>query len=118
MQISGTTFRLMLLLPETITSWFIQGGTALQSLMAGDTVAGLAGGVNAQMLPITTCTICGLSALSGEARCKTFDASADGYGRGEAFAGASHQSCQILERSLQYNGQNWRQNCAFCPMTH
>lgn len=50
-------------------------------------MAGLAGGVNAQLLPITTCTICGLAALSREARCKTFDASADGYGRGEAFAG-------------------------------
>lgn len=56
--------------------------------MAGETVAGLAGGVNAQMLPITTCTICGLSALSREARCKTFEASADGYGRGEGFAGS------------------------------
>lgn len=55
--------------------------------MARETVAGVAGGVNAQMLPITTCTICGLSALSKEARCKTFDASADGYGRGEGFAG-------------------------------
>lgn len=60
----------------------------MQGLLAGETVAGVAGGVNAQLLPITTCTICGLSALSREARCKTFDASADGYGRGEAFAGA------------------------------
>lgn len=59
-----------------------------QGLLAGETVAGVAGGVNAMMLPITTCTICGLSALSREARCKTFDASADGYGRGEAFTGA------------------------------
>ena len=58
----------------------------LQGLLAGHTVAGVAGGVNAMMLPITTCTICGLGALSPSARCKTFDASADGYGRGEAFA--------------------------------
>jgi len=50
-----------------------------------ETLAGVAAGVNAMILPITTCTICGLSAL--EARCKTFDATADGYGRGEAFAG-------------------------------
>ena len=60
------------------------------------------------MLPITTCTICELSALSAEARCKTFDASADGYGRGEAFAGASHQSCQILECSLDNSGREMR----------
>ena len=60
-----------------------------QGLLAEETVAGVAGGVNAMMLPITTCTICGLSALSPEARCKTFDASADGYGRGEGFAGVA-----------------------------
>lgn len=59
----------------------------MQALLAGDTVAGVAGGVNAMMLPITMCTICGLSALSPQARCLTFDAAADGYGRGEAFAG-------------------------------
>ena len=63
-------------------------GHHAQGLLAGDTVAGLAGGVNALMLPITMCTICGLSALSPQARCMTFDAAADGYGRGEAFAGA------------------------------
>lgn len=39
------------------------------------------------LLPITTCTICALGALSPEARCKTFDSTADGYGRGEAFGG-------------------------------
>ena len=58
-----------------------------QGLLAGETVAGVAGGVNAMLLPITTCTICGLSALSPQARCRTFDAAADGYGRGEGFAG-------------------------------
>ncbi len=61
----------------------------LQGLIAQETGAGVAAGVNAMLLPITTCTICGLSALSTEGRCKTFDASADGYGRGEAFAGMS-----------------------------
>lgn len=65
-------------------------------------MAGLAGGVNAQMLPITTCTICGLSALSREARCKTFDASADGYGRGEGFAGTFQPLNFYL--ALSHNG--------------
>lgn len=49
-------------------------------------MAAVAGGVNAMLLPITTTSISALSALSPSARCKTFDASADGYGRGEGFA--------------------------------
>ena len=53
-----------------------------------DADAAIVGGVNALLLPITTCTISGLQALSPEGRCKTFDASADGYGRGEGFLAA------------------------------
>ena len=41
--------------------------------------AGVAGGSNTLLLPITSCTISSLGALSPVARCKTFDASADGY---------------------------------------
>jgi len=41
-------------------------------------------GVNLMLLQATTMSICQLSALSESGRCKTFDASADGYGRGEA----------------------------------
>ena len=58
---------------------------ASRSLAAGDALAALAAGVNAMTLPITTATICGLGALAPDGRCKTLDASADGYGRGEAF---------------------------------
>jgi len=68
-----------------------------QGLLADDTRAAVAGGVNAMLLPITTCTISGLQALSPEARCKTFDASADGYGRGEGFAGAALAPAQRAE---------------------
>ena len=52
-------------------------------LLARETVAALAGGVNAMLLPITTTSISALSALSPVARCKTFDASA-GVCRGGA----------------------------------
>ena len=38
----------------------------------------MAGGTNTLLLPITSCTISSLGALSPVARCKTFDASADG----------------------------------------
>ena len=59
---------------------------AHKGLLAGETVAAVAAGVNAMVLSITTASIAGMGALSPVARCKTFDASADGYGRGEGFA--------------------------------
>lgn len=68
------------------SSSLVAAHQAHKGLLAGETVAAVAGGVNAMLLPITTASICGMSALSPVARCKTFDASADGYGRGEGFA--------------------------------
>ena len=64
------------------------GKTSSSSSSGFDADAAVVGGVNALLLPITTCTISGLQALSPEGRCKTFDASADGYGRGEGFLAA------------------------------
>lgn len=43
----------------------------------------------------TTSRICLLQALSPVGRCKTFDASADGYGRGEAVALAMLQQADL-----------------------
>jgi 3-oxoacyl-(acyl-carrier-protein) synthase/acyl carrier protein len=45
----------------------------------------MAAGTNVMLLADTTAAICQLQALSPVGRCKTFDASADGYGRGEGF---------------------------------
>lgn len=42
------------------------------------------GGVNLMLSCTTTIKICALQALSPVGRCKSFDATADGYGRGEA----------------------------------
>ncbi|CAL8465609.1 g5145 [Coccomyxa elongata] len=58
---------------------------AHQGLMTGETAAAAAGGVNVMLTPQTTARICLLQALSPVGRCKTFDESGDGYGRGEGF---------------------------------
>ena len=47
----------------------------------------------------TTLRICLLQALSPVGRCKTFDASADGYGRGEAVALAMLQQADLASSS-------------------
>jgi acyl transferase domain-containing protein len=56
---------------------------ACQSLRAGECDTALAGGVNLMLAPETTIGLCRLGAVSADGRCKSFDASADGYGRGE-----------------------------------
>jgi amino acid adenylation domain-containing protein len=56
---------------------------ACQSLRSGESDAALAGGVNLILSPQPTIIACRAKMLSPDGRCKTFDASADGYGRGE-----------------------------------
>lgn len=56
---------------------------ACQSLRARECDWALAGGVNLMLAPESTIALCKLRALAPDGRCKTFDASADGYGRGE-----------------------------------
>ncbi len=56
---------------------------ACHSLRLGECNLALAGGVNLMLSPETTISLCKLKALAADGRCKTFDASADGYGRGE-----------------------------------
>ncbi|WP_338866156.1 SDR family NAD(P)-dependent oxidoreductase [Myxococcus stipitatus] len=56
---------------------------ACESLRNGESTMALAGGVNLILSPEITLCLCNMQALAGDGRCKTFDASADGYVRGE-----------------------------------
>jgi amino acid adenylation domain-containing protein len=56
---------------------------AAQAIRAGECDLALAGGVNLVLDPTTHVMLSKLRALAKDGRCKTFDARADGYGRGE-----------------------------------
>ncbi|RCJ41934.1 hypothetical protein A6770_35715 [Nostoc minutum NIES-26] len=56
---------------------------ACQSLRSGESTLALAGGVNLTISPNSTSVMSKFGGLSAEGRCKTFDANADGYVRGE-----------------------------------
>lgn len=56
---------------------------ACQSLRNRESDLALAGGVNLMLSPEVTIGFCKLKALSANGHCKTFDATADGYVRGE-----------------------------------
>jgi epothilone polyketide synthase E len=56
---------------------------ACQSLRSGECDRALVGGVNLMSSPQATVALCQLRALAADGRCKTFDAAADGYARGE-----------------------------------
>ncbi len=56
---------------------------ACQALRAGECELALAGGVNLIFSPVSNVVFAKLKAMAYDGRCKTFDAAADGYGRGE-----------------------------------
>lgn len=62
---------------------------ACQSLRLGECELALAGGVNLMLSPLTHVALSQMQALAADGRCKTFDAAADGYGRGEGGGMAS-----------------------------
>ncbi|MGW3165542.1 type I polyketide synthase [Streptomyces sp. NPDC001142] len=59
---------------------------ACQSLRAGESSVALVGGVNLIINPGLSLTLESAGATAPDGRCKPFDASADGYGRGEGGA--------------------------------
>ncbi|MFI6824219.1 type I polyketide synthase [Micromonospora sp. NPDC050187] len=56
---------------------------ACRSLRSGESDLALAGGVNLMIIPESHIFLSRARALSADGRCRTFDAAADGYGRGE-----------------------------------
>ena len=56
---------------------------ACQSLRAGECELAVTGGVNVILSPELMVSLSTMTALSPDGRCKTFDESADGFGRGE-----------------------------------
>jgi len=56
---------------------------ACQSLRSGESDMSLAGGINIVITPTTSVVFSKANMLAVDGRCKTFDASADGYVRGE-----------------------------------
>ncbi|MEO8804850.1 MAG: type I polyketide synthase [Burkholderiaceae bacterium] len=56
---------------------------ACQSLRSGESRTALAGGVNLMCSPETTIALTKAHMLAPDGRCKTFDAAADGFSRGE-----------------------------------
>jgi acyl transferase domain-containing protein len=56
---------------------------ACQSLQRRESTLALAGGISLMLSPVTTIGYSKLMALSPDGRCKTFDAEANGYARGE-----------------------------------
>ncbi|TXC66096.1 polyketide synthase [Piscinibacter aquaticus] len=56
---------------------------ACRSLRAGESEMAIAAGVNVMCSPQTTVTLTKAHMLAPDGRCKTFDASADGFSRGE-----------------------------------
>jgi len=73
---------------------------AHNSVSSWECAAGLAGGVQVMLIAQTTARICLLQALSPVGRCKTFDSTADGYGRGEAIAMALLHRADVAEGAL------------------
>jgi len=70
-------------LDTACSSSLVSVHNACQSLRDGDCDLALAGGVNLILSPELTITFSQARMMSADGRCKTFDASADGYGRGE-----------------------------------
>jgi pimaricinolide synthase PimS1 len=70
-------------LDTACSSSLLAAHLAVQALRNRECDLALAGGVNLIMVPEVTIGLCRMKAMAADGRCKTFDARADGYVRGE-----------------------------------
>ena len=68
--------------------------------------AAVAAGVSVSLRAETTTSIAALGALSSEGRCKTFDASADGYGRGEGCVAFFVETFDARDDGIRHDGDD------------
>ncbi|CAL5223543.1 g6075 [Coccomyxa viridis] len=80
------------------SSSLVAAHNARQGILSGECEAALAGGINVMLWHDITSGICQLQALSPVGRCKSFEASADGYGRGEGFNAVVMQAPDLSGR--------------------
>ena len=71
---------------------------AHRGLLNGETSAAIAAGVNMILVASTSTNLAALGALSSNGRSKTFEATADGYGRGEGCVAVAMR-CATAESS-------------------
>ncbi|MDB6055949.1 MAG: beta-ketoacyl synthase, partial [Verrucomicrobiales bacterium] len=77
---------------------------ACQSLRRGESTLAIAGGVHLSLLPLGSVFMARTGALAADGRCKTFDAAADGFGRGE---GCGAVVLKKLSQAIADNDQIW-----------
>ena len=97
---------------------------AVNSLKNGQCDMAVVGGVNLMLSPLGFVGLSQFNALSSDGRCKTFDASADGFGRGEGCGviilkrldEAEKQGCNIkaVVKGI-YAGQDGKSNGFYAP---
>jgi acyl transferase domain-containing protein len=70
-------------LDTACSSSLVAAHLACRSLLAGECDLAIVGGINLMLAPDSSIFLCKAHALAPDGRCKTFDASANGYGRAE-----------------------------------
>jgi len=72
-----------LVIDTACSSSLVSVHLACRSLLNDECETALAGGVSLMLVPDGTIAMCKMRMLAPDGRCKTFDAAADGFGRGE-----------------------------------